>query len=37
MADINTKTQPGDEPAFTSDEIREAAGYMPVLDTTANE
>ena len=37
MADINTKTQPGDEPAFTSDEIREAAGYMPLLDTTANQ
>lgn len=27
MAEINTKTQPGDEPAFSGDDIRQAAGY----------
>lgn len=27
MADINSRTMPGDDPAFTSEEIREVAGY----------
>lgn len=32
MADINVKTQPGDIPPFTPDEIREAAGFKPSED-----
>lgn len=30
MSAINAQTQPGDEPAFTPDEIREAAGFDPL-------
>lgn len=32
MSAINAQTQPGDDPAFTPDEIREAAGYDPAVD-----
>lgn len=31
MAEINAKALPGDEPAFLPDEIREAAGYDPMV------
>lgn len=36
LADINTKTQPGDDPAFSSDEIRQAAGYEALIDTDSD-
>lgn len=32
MSQINSQTQPGDDPAFTPDEIREAAGFDPMAD-----
>jgi hypothetical protein len=32
MAAINMQTQPGDDPAFTPDEIREVAGYAPTIE-----
>jgi len=32
MADVNAKTLPGDDPAFTTDEVREAAGFAPLAE-----
>lgn len=35
MSEINSRTVPGDEPAFFPDEIREAAGFKPLLEVEA--